>query len=137
MTFENLNGKLIFSLAGKYAGKYGFIIKSYSKYKNFKNFNHFLVCFLTNAKFTNKNSKSNFFKSNNQPKIFKYKIKLKVLNSNHIIMSKKSINVDWVTDDLIRMLLNKVTLKYGKNKINSYLKENIKKIDSATLLKLI
>lgn len=137
MTIENLNGKLIFSLAGKYAGKYGFIVKSYSKYKNFKNFNHFLVCFLTNAKFTNKNSKSFNSKMNDQPKIFKYKIKLKILNANHIIVSKKSINVNWVTDDLIRMLSNKITLKYGKNKINSFLKENIKKIDSATFMKLI
>mmetsp|Transcript_14287 Transcript_14287/g.19885 ORF Transcript_14287/g.19885 Transcript_14287/m.19885 type:complete len:137 (+) Transcript_14287:1253-1663(+) len=134
MNQPDIKGRLVFITCGKYEGKYGFVIKSFSKNNNFRNFEHSLIGILSNLRFSS--NKTHQLNRKKFLRKLKYKLKFKVLNISHLILTSSVVPESWVNDDSVTLVINSITSQYVKNKFSSWLGKQIDLLNKDSLIKL-
>nr|BAS01766.1 ribosomal protein L27 [Amorphochlora amoebiformis] len=121
------HGNIALIHRGKHSGKFCIIIKYFEKKNNSKNFEHLLVCGISDSIITTKKSQTNH--SVLMPQKMRIKMFVKFININHVIFTRHKLPIELYDNEIYKLLMNKVTQKEGVQTYEKLFAKHLKKIN--------
>jgi len=132
---EHLKGNIVMLNAGKFSGKYCFIIKLNNSKNDISKKNIITVCGFKDKHL--KRNNPNKYSKKNISYTLRHKLFFKSINIKHIIPTQFKVSRSWTHSELIEAIEEDSLNKYSLAKLNNLMDKSMNKLSKPALFLLL